>query len=119
MGMNNPAVSEPLDKLSEVFPEGTPFFLLGVRIVKANTREYGEGEMVVVKVRGHERELGVWGSYLLTQARSIDESDLNKFWTVERKLIPGFGKSGNPVKAFVPVQMGTEAAAPVAAQTAA
>lgn len=102
MGMADPSVSEPFDKLSDKIPEGTPFFLTGVRTVTANTAEFGKGEMVVLRVQGQERELGVWGAYLLTQAKSIDSSDLNRWWKMERKLVPGFGKGGRPVKAFVP-----------------
>lgn len=101
MGMQNPVVNEPLDKLSEEYPEGTPFYLISVRIVKAKTADFGDGEMVVLKVRDHTRELGVWGSYLLSQARSIDDSDLNRWWKIERGVVEGFGK-GRPVKQFVP-----------------
>lgn len=99
MGMQNPAVSEPLDKLSEIFPEGTPFYLMEIRTVKAKTADFGEGEMVVVKVADHDRELGVWGSYLLAQAKSVDSGDLNQWYKIERKVIEGFGK-GRPVKTF-------------------
>lgn len=125
MGMQNPAVSEPIDKLAEVFPEGTPFFLLGIRVVKAKTTDFGEGEMVILKVRGHDRELGVWGSYLLTQAKSADVGDMNQWYTVERRVIDGFGK-GRPVKVFTPAtapdtakltDAPTSEAAPVAAAT--
>jgi hypothetical protein len=101
MGMQNPAVSEPLDKLSEIFPEGKPFHLTGVRTVKAKTKDYGEGEMVVLKVSNHARELGVWGAYLLAQARSVEAADLDRWYTIERRMIAGFGK-GRPVKVLVP-----------------
>jgi len=101
MGMQDPKINEPLDKLAEVFPEGTPFFLEAVRVVPAKTADFGDGEMVILKVRGHERELGVWGSYLLAQAKSVDASDLNQWYVVERGPIEGFGK-GRPVKMFVP-----------------
>jgi hypothetical protein len=111
MGMQNPAVSEPLDKLSDKYPEGTPFFLEAIRTVEANTANYGKGEMVVVRVRGNDRELGVWGSYLLTQAKSVDNSDLNQWYKVERKIVPGFGKNGNAVKVFSVTSEPTPAAA--------
>lgn len=101
MGMQNPVVNEPLDKLSEHYPEGTPFFLTGVRVVRARTADFGEGEMVVLRVRGHERELGVWGSYLLAQAKSVAPDDLNRWYVVNRRVIEGFGK-GRAVKAFDP-----------------
>ena len=101
MGMMNPAVNEPLDKLSEKYPEGTPFFLEGIRTVEANTQAYGKGEMVVVRVRGNERELGIWGSYLLNQAKSVAADDLQKWYKIERQVIPGFGKGGRAVKCFV------------------
>lgn len=102
MGMQNPTLSEPLDKLSDFYTEGTPFFLEGVRTVEANTQSYGKGKMVVLRVRGHERELGVWGSYLLAQAEAVAASDLQQWYKVERKVIPGFGKNGRPVKCFSP-----------------
>lgn len=101
MGMQNPAVGEPLDKLSEHYPEGTRFYLTGIRVVKARTADFGEGEMVVLRVQGHERELGVWGSYLLTQAKSVTPEDLNQWYVVNRRVIEGFGK-GRPVKVFDP-----------------
>lgn len=99
MGMQNPSVGEPLDKLAEVFPEGTPFIIDGIRTVEANTADYGKGEMVVVKVRGHQRELGIWGAYLLAQAKSFTPDDAGKSWVINRRNIAGFGK-GRPVKVF-------------------
>lgn len=104
MGMNNPTISESLDKLSEVFPEGHPFFLEGVRTVEANTAAYGKGKMVVIRVRGHQKELGIWGAYLLHQAKCIASDDLQKWWKIERKIVPGFGKEGRAVKAFTPAE---------------
>lgn len=109
MGMMNPAVNEPLDKLSDKFKEGEAFFLEGIRTVEANTQAYGKGEMVVLKVRGAERELGVWGSYLLHQAKSVAASDLGRWYKVERTQIEGFGKGGREVKAFVPAEPPTPA----------
>lgn len=102
MGMQNPQVSEPLDKLSDVFPEGTPFYLTAIRTVKVNTAAYGEGEMVVIAARGHARELGVWGAYLLAQAKATEAADLNQWYMVARRVVEGFGKGGRPVKAFTP-----------------
>lgn len=99
MGMQDPAVGEPIDKLSEHYPDGTPFFLLNVRIVEAKSTDFGTGEMVIVKVRDHERELGVWGAYLLAQAKSVDPSDLNQWYAINRRVIAGFGK-GRAVKVF-------------------
>jgi hypothetical protein len=115
MGMQNPVVGEQLDKLSEEFPEGTPFFLEGIRFVESNTQNYGKGEMVVVRVRGAKRELGIWGAYLLTQAKSVGSDDLNKWYVVDRIVVPGFGKQGRPVKAFVPTDPPTMAP-PVASE---
>ena len=112
MGMQNPTVGEPLDKLSDHYPEGTPFFLLGIRIVEAKTKDYGKGEMVVVRVRGHERELGIWGAYLLAQAKSVDPSDLNKWYKIRRRVIEGFG-GGNPSKEFYTAPPATESDIPV------
>lgn len=112
MGMQNPAVNEPIDKLSEVYPEGQPFYLIGIRIVTAKTADFGEGEMVIVKVRDHARELGVWGSYLLAQAKSVEQSDLNRWYRIERKTIEGFGK-GRPVKCFVPADAPSSPAEPL------
>ena len=105
MGMQNPVVSEPLDKLTDHFPEGKPFYLLGVRVVKAKTADFGEGEMVVLRIRGVERECGVWGSYLLAQAKSVAPDDLNHWYLIERGIVEGFGK-GRPVKKFVQVPKG-------------
>lgn len=101
MGMQNPSVNEPLDKLSEVVGEGKPFIIDGIRTVKAKTADYGEGEMVVVRVRGHARECGVWGSYLLVQAQSVEPSDLGQAYVLTRRHIEGFGR-GRPVKVFDP-----------------
>lgn len=115
MGMQNPVVNDPIDKLTEIFPEGTPFVVDGMRVVEATTADFGKGEMVIVKSRGHERELGVWGSYLLAQARSADASDFGKTYVLRRRVIEGFGK-GRPVKVLDPYEPpaaipGTEAAA--------
>lgn len=101
MGMQNPKLNDPIDKLSEIYPEGTRFFLEEIRVVPVRNTEYGDGEMVIIKVRGHERELGVWGSYLLTQAKSVDLNDLHRWYKIERRSVEGFGK-GRPVKMFVP-----------------
>lgn len=101
MGMQNPKVNEPLDKLSEVVPEGDRFFLESIRTVPVKSTEYGEGEMVVVKIRGHERECGIWGAYLLTQAKSASTADLNQWYVINRRPVEGFGK-GRPVKVFDP-----------------
>ena len=99
MGMNNPQVSEPVDKLQEVYPEGTPFLLTGIRTVKARSADYGDGEMIILKTPHHERELSVWGSYLLVQAKAVEPDDLNKWYVIAREVIPGFGK-GRPTKLF-------------------
>lgn len=104
MGMMNPPTNPALDKMSETIPEGTPFLLQGIRTVEANSQAYGKGEMVVCRVHGHDNELGIWGSYLLHQAKAVAADDLNKWYRIERKLIPGFGKGGRPVKAFVPAE---------------
>lgn len=101
MGMQSPNIGEPLDRLSDVYPEGERFYIEGIRTVKANSQEYGPGEMVVIRVRGHERELGVWGAYLLAQAKSHTPEDLNKWYVLERRKVEGFGK-GRPVKILVP-----------------
>lgn len=108
MGMMNPVVSQPIDKMSDKIVEGTPFFLEAVRTVTAKTQNYGEGEMVVCRVRGHENELGIWGSYLLAQAKAVDNGDLNKWYKIQRQIVPGFGKPGNQVKAFVPADAPAE-----------
>lgn len=107
MGMQNPVVSDPIDKLSEVFPEGTPFTITNMRIVKANTADFGQGEMVVIKSPDHNRELGVWGSYILAQARSADPSDYGKRYVLRRRIIEGFGK-GRPVKVLDPAPEPTQ-----------
>jgi len=113
MGMQNPEVSQPLDRLSDVFPEGTRFWLEGIRTVTVNTRDYGEGEMVIVKVRGRERELGVWGAYMVVQAKSVQPSDLNQWYTTTRRPVEGFGR-GRPVKMFIPAPQTPEVQAAMA-----
>lgn len=119
MGMTNPDVNtEPLDKLSKIYPEGQPFFLEGVRLVKVNTKDYGPGEMVVVKVRGHQYELGVWGVYLTAQAKSVVPDDLNKWYVLTRETVAGFGKNGRPVKLFKQVANPDDPAVAAAAQLA-
>lgn len=108
MGMMNPQVNEALDKMSDHFPEGKPFLLTGVRIVEATSQVYGKGEMVVLRVADHAKELGIWGAYLLHQAKSVAADDLQRWYIIERKQIPGFGKGGRPVKAFVQIDPPTE-----------
>ena len=117
MGMQNPATREPIDKLSEAYPDGTPFYLTGIRIVEATAKDFGKGKMVVVKVRGHERELGVWGQYLLMQAEAADGSDLNRWYTVNRRVIEGFGQ-GRPSKVFDPVDPPATSPAPTLPEAA-
>lgn len=105
MGMQNPNVEtfEPTDKLADVYAEGTPFFLEGIRVVKAKTADFGDGEMVLLKVRGHERELGVWGAYLTVQAKSVSPGDLGRWYVLNRRLIDGFGKN-RPSKVLDPAE---------------
>lgn len=102
MGMLNPPTTTT-ENFVDVIGEDTPFVLTGIRIVKATTN-YGEGDMVVIKTNRSESELSIWGSYLATQARAVEQGDFNKTYVITRKLIPGFGKNGRPVKAFVPYQ---------------
>lgn len=112
MGMQNPEVSEPLDKFSDKIGEGVPFYLTGIRTVKAKAKDYGEGEMVVLKVQGQERELGIWGAYLLAQAKAVDQSDLNRWYVVKREVIEGFG-GGNASKVLRPVEGPVQQQAPI------
>ena len=93
MGMANPDVGEPIDKLADVYPEGTRFYLVGARVVTARSEEFGPGEMAILKVRGHERELGVWGSYIIAQVKSASAEDFNKWYVVNRRVIEGFGRN--------------------------
>lgn len=104
MGMQTPEVEryEDLDKFTDKIGEGVPFYLTGIRVVKANTKDFGQGEMVVLKVQGHEHELGIWGSYLLAQAKSVSPGDLNQWYVITREVIPGFGKGTNTSKVLRP-----------------
>lgn len=102
MSLANPRIRET-KKFSEVIGYDKPFILNGIRTVKANTRDYGEGEMVVLDVRGHEAEMGVWGAYLLKQAEAAEAGDFGKHYKiVEERVIPGFSR--RPVKALVPCE---------------
>lgn len=100
MGLARPDIgaSEPF---SEAVGEDKPFILDGIRIVTANAEEFGKGEMVLMRVRGHEKELGVWGSYLLAQARSATPGDFGQRYMITRKVVDDFSK--RPVKCLVPV----------------
>lgn len=104
MTMTNPNI-EKIDQLKDYYPEGTPFILDGIRTVSVKTRDYGDGEMVILAIRGHERELSVWGSYLTVQAKSVEPQDLGKWYCLQRRVIPGFGK-GSAVKVLDPVNPG-------------
>lgn len=100
MSLARPSIKES-EPFSEKIGEGIPFTLDGVRIVRANTADFGEGEMVLLNVRGQEKELGIWGSYLLAQARDAGPDDFGKSYMIVRKTVQGFSK--RPVKALVPV----------------
>lgn len=103
MGMQNPQVNEPVDKFADVIGENKPFTLLGIRTVKVTTANYGEGEMVIMRVAEHPRELSIWGAYLIAQAHAAEPSDFNKRYQVVRRTIAGFGRNGSPVKVIDPV----------------
>lgn len=103
MSLARPNIRES-EPFSDVIGEGKPFTLDGIRIVKANAADFGEGEMVLLTVRGHDKELGVWGSYLLAQARDATSADFGKRYMLTRKRIEGFSK--REVKALVPVDEG-------------
>lgn len=97
MGMLNPQVAEPVDKFSDIIGEEKPFILSGIRTVEVTTRDYGKGEMVVIRTPSHPKELAVWGAYLIAQAHAVEPSDLNKTYKMVRKVVPGFGR-GSAVK---------------------
>lgn len=100
MGLANPPIRETA-KFSEEIGYNTPFILEGIRVVRAKSADYGEGEMVVIDARGHAAELGVWGTYLIHQARAVESSDLGKrYKMVEDRIVDGFSR--RPVKALVP-----------------
>lgn len=100
MGLANPKIRET-QKFSAVIGYNTPFILEGIRTVKAKTADYGEGEMVVLDVKGYEAEMGVWGAYLIKQAEAAEPSDFGHFYKlVKSKIVEGFSK--RPVKALVP-----------------
>lgn len=100
MGLANPPIRESA-KFSEEIGYDKPFILEGIRVVRAKSADYGEGEMVVIDSRGHTAELGVWGTYLIHQARAVESSDLGRHYKlVEGKMVDGFSR--RPVKALVP-----------------
>lgn len=94
MGLTNPpaALAKPFQ---EVFKEGEPFILDGIRTVKAKT-DYGDGEMILFKVRGQEYELSIWGVYLLNQASAATSSDFGKRYILATEVVDGFSR--RPVK---------------------
>lgn len=99
MPLNNPVAET--GKFSDHYSEGQRFFLTGIRIVKdVSTKGYGEGDMVLLKIDGLDMELGIWGKYLLAQAGAAERSDLNKWYVVNRRIVPGFGE--RPVKVLDP-----------------
>lgn len=100
MSLARPSIKESAP-FSEAIGEDKPFTLDGIRVVEANTAEFGRGEMVLLTVRGQEKELGVWGGYLLAQAKDASPEDFGKRYMITRKVVPEFSK--RPVKAFVPV----------------
>ena len=99
MPLTDPEVGKS-EKFSDHFKEGEPFYLLGIRTVEGVDTEYGKGTMILLKVRGTDPELGIWGKYLMAQAGSADASDMNKWYAVNRRVIPGFGS--RPVKVLDP-----------------
>lgn len=109
MGLLNPEVGGELDKFSEKIGEGERFYLDGIRVISGVRTDYGVGEMVAIKARGHDNELGIWGEYLLHQAKAVQPSDLHQWYIVVREVVPGF--SERPVKVIKP------APAPAATQS--
>jgi hypothetical protein len=99
MGLAKPNVRASKN-FKDVIGEDKPFILDGIRTVKARTAQYGEGEMVVLDVRGEEAELTVWGLYLIAQAEAVEKSDLGHHYKMVTKVVPEFSKL--PVKALVP-----------------
>lgn len=95
MGLTNPKIqtSKPF---TENFREGEAFALLGVRIVEGiNTADYGEGDMVVLTIRTGEDtkdDFGIWGAYLLEQARAAERSDFPARYKIVRKVVEGYSK---------------------------
>jgi hypothetical protein len=101
MPLTDPKVGQS-EKFSDHFKEGERFYLTGIRTIEVNTQDYGKGMMVLLKVEGIEPELGIWGKYLVAQAESADESDLSKWYVVNRRVVPGFGQRA--VKVLDPYQ---------------
>lgn len=112
MGMQNPEVGGELAKFSEVINDGERFYLEGVRLVTGINTDYGQGNMVVLKVRGQEKELGVWGSYLEKQAESVEPGDLNQWYVMVRRVVEGFSKRPVKVLDLAPAELASEADRP-------
>lgn len=94
MGLLNPDIGGIDGKFSEVVGENKPFVLNGAEVISGvKTQGYGEGEMVVLTVTlpgGERKRLGIWGAYLVEQARSADESDFGKVYVVRRGPVKGY-----------------------------
>jgi hypothetical protein len=104
VGIADPEIrtSEPF---KEYLQEGQTFTLLGIRVVEGiQTQGYGEGDMAVLDVKlpnGEQKSLGLWGEYILAQARSAEDSDFPGLFQVVRDVVPEFSK--RPVKMLRPV----------------
>lgn len=94
MGLAKPDI-KPTRPFQDVYQQGEPFVLDGIRLVKAKT-EYGDGNMVCLKVRAHDDELTIWGTYLERQAESADAGDFGKAYVITSEVVEGFSK--RPVK---------------------
>lgn len=100
MSLTRPPVREA-KPFADAIGYNTPFILDGIRVVEANSREYGKGKMVVIDARGQSEELTIWGVYLVAQAEAVEDSDLgHRYLITETHRVAAF--SQRPVKALLP-----------------
>lgn len=94
MGLLKPNISSTEGKFSEVIGYGVPFVLHGIEIVEGvKTQGYGEGTMVIIDAEpegGPRKRLGIWGAYLVEQAKSAEPSDYGKVYQVVQGPVEGY-----------------------------
>lgn len=107
MGLLKPNISSIEGQFSEVIGYNVPFVLHGIEIVEGvKTQGYGVGTMVVVDAEpenGPRKRLGVWGQYLIEQAKSAEPSDFGKAYKIVQGPVEGYSDRPD-TKSLVQVQ---------------
>lgn len=91
MGLTAPPLAQSVT-FQEVLKEGEPFVLEGIRLVEASSEVYGKGKMVLLTVKGQEKELSVWGQYLTAQAEAAEPADFGALYCLTRGVIEGYSR---------------------------